>query len=410
TVVLAFLEFLKRVDRGSLVDASQLDDAIASLEASFGVIGDAEDDENFSYKPLTLEEVYAAGIRSLNAKSFAAQLKEARGNETFHTLVKSVTAKGYFKGVEEGTPEYQDRLAKLVFKFQQRIKAPTAAATTATAATPMAVGESADAPAADGDGASDAAKESAAEEAKARGNVHIAKQEYDDAARCYSEAINLSPAGPSSHIFFCNRAAAYCYLGRYKDAVEDCLNSVDLNQNYVKAFSRLGFAHFKSEDWAAAVKAYTRALELEPGNAANRDYLKQAQAKLRAADADASGSGGAARGGGGGRAGDGGMPDLSALLGAMGGGGGGGGGRAGGMGSLAGLMNNPHMQSMAQNMMQNPAMMEMAQNMMKDPEMMQKAMGMMGGAGAGMDPAAMAAMMGGIPGGVSGGTPAGGSG
>jgi small glutamine-rich tetratricopeptide repeat-containing protein alpha len=71
----------------------------------------------------------------------------------------------------------------------------------------------------------------------------------------------------------------------------------------------------------------------------------------------------------------GGMPDLSSLLGAFGGGGAsaGGAGGAGGGPDLAGLLNNPMLMNMAQQMassgalndiMNNPRMREMAQQMM----------------------------------------------
>lgn len=74
--------------------------------------------------------------------------------------------------------------------------------------------------------------------------------------------------------------------------------------------------------------------------------------------------------------GGGGMPDLSALAGMLGGGGGGG----GGMPDLAGLMQNPMMRQMAQNLMSNPDMMS---NLMSNPRIAEMAQQFGGGRGGG---------------------------
>src|SRR6056300_865571 len=57
-----------------------------------------------------------------------------------------------------------------------------------------------------------------AERMKGLGNKHMAAQEYTRAYNAYSAALQLSPVGPSSHVFLSNRAASLLSLKRYSAA------------------------------------------------------------------------------------------------------------------------------------------------------------------------------------------------
>eukprot|EP00956_Cyclotella_meneghiniana_P009608 scaffold13251_cov78-Cyclotella_meneghiniana.AAC.4 len=115
---------------------------------------------------------------------------------------------------------------------------------------------------------------------KDAGNAHMSNKQYEDALEQYTHAIALSPHGPSSHVYYSNRAAAYCYLGQYAAAADDCLTSIEINPEYEKAHARLGLSRFFLEDFEGAVEAYGRALELEPSNTASRSYLEKAKKRL----------------------------------------------------------------------------------------------------------------------------------
>ncbi|RLO11367.1 hypothetical protein DYB28_002281 [Aphanomyces astaci] len=185
-------------------------------------------------------------------------------------------------------------------------------------------------------------KEAKAETLKASGNAALSAKDYAKAEQLYSEAIALSPAGPNSHIYLSNLAAAQMYLEKYDDVVDNCEKSIELNPKYVKAYSRLGAAYLQLEDIDLAIDAFSRGLEVDPTNDMCKSGLHDArnrQSHLQTRNAPPP-------------AGGGGMPDLSALAGMMGGAG-------GGAGGLAGLMSNPAMQQMAAQMMQNPQMMAM---------------------------------------------------
>ena len=119
-----------------------------------------------------------------------------------------------------------------------------------------------------------------ADQYKDAGNAHMSKKEYELALEQYTLAISTSPAGSNSHVYYSNRAAAYCYLGQYDAAANDCMLSIDINPKYEKAHARLGLSRFFLEDFQGAIEAYGRALELDPNNAASKSYMAKAKKQL----------------------------------------------------------------------------------------------------------------------------------
>lgn len=204
-----------------------------------------------SLKPHTLASVFRAGCAALGAKSAAEQLSELQSSEAFGQFVKVVSAKGYFKGVEEGSEGYDERMSKLVAKFRARTEAASggpaveeagASSSSRSAAAPPTAAARSAAPPSTG---AKAADEKRAEEVKGEGNKLLLAKDYEGAEKSYTEALELSPEGPNSHVYLCNRAAALCYLGRNDDAVVDCQEAIDLNPSYAKAYTRLGYAYFQ---------------------------------------------------------------------------------------------------------------------------------------------------------------------
>mmetsp|Transcript_5012 Transcript_5012/g.11063 ORF Transcript_5012/g.11063 Transcript_5012/m.11063 type:complete len:681 (+) Transcript_5012:117-2159(+) len=130
--------------------------------------------------------------------------------------------------------------------------------------------------------------EEEAERMKALGNKHMAAQEYTRAYNAYSAALQLSPVGPSSHVFLVNRAASLLSLKRYSAAAVDARRAVALAPTFGKAHARLGQALYFLKQYAGAVEAYEDALrfEEEEGNAGGtnsvvtRGYLQKAKEKL----------------------------------------------------------------------------------------------------------------------------------
>jgi tetratricopeptide (TPR) repeat protein len=107
--------------------------------------------------------------------------------------------------------------------------------------------------------------------------------EFTRAYNAYSAALQLSPVGPSSHVFLSNRAAALLSLKRYAAAATDAKRAVALAPTFGKAHARLGQALYFQKDYAGAVHAYEDAIQYEPDNLVTQTYLEKAKTKLEKA-------------------------------------------------------------------------------------------------------------------------------
>mmetsp|Transcript_16715 Transcript_16715/g.38584 ORF Transcript_16715/g.38584 Transcript_16715/m.38584 type:complete len:756 (-) Transcript_16715:199-2466(-) len=120
----------------------------------------------------------------------------------------------------------------------------------------------------------------AAEKQKTLGNTQMASRDYQSALESYSKALDLSPDGPHSHVYYSNRAAALCYLERYEEAVRDSEVAIYLKPTYGKAHARMGLSKYFLNDYEASIAAYKTALKYDPDNASSKSYLAKAQLKL----------------------------------------------------------------------------------------------------------------------------------
>eukprot|EP00536_Pseudo-nitzschia_multiseries_P006230 jgi/Psemu1/255215/estExt_Genewise1Plus.C_1300023 len=118
-----------------------------------------------------------------------------------------------------------------------------------------------------------------AERMKALGNKHMAAQEYTRAYNAYSAALQLSPVGPSSHVFLSNRSAALLSLKRYSAAATDARRAIALAPTFGKAHARLGQSLYFLKDYEGAVSAYEDAIHYEPDNPITKTYLEKARTK-----------------------------------------------------------------------------------------------------------------------------------
>jgi tetratricopeptide (TPR) repeat protein len=119
-----------------------------------------------------------------------------------------------------------------------------------------------------------------AERLKNVGNTHMQNKEYQPATDLYTQALKLSPAGPNSHVYFSNRAAALVSMKQFHDAILDSERSLALKPDYGKAHARLGLAHFLLGNYRQAMEAYTVSLKYEPDNKSSKNYLEKAAKRL----------------------------------------------------------------------------------------------------------------------------------
>ncbi|SAL95053.1 hypothetical protein [Absidia glauca] len=99
--------------------------------------------------------------------------------------------------------------------------------------------------------------------AKEKGNACFQQQQFQQAIRHYSEAIELDP---TNAIYFVNRAMAHLKLKNYLQAEQDCTKCLELQPTHVKALWRRGIALRALGRSKEARKDFERALQIEPGN------------------------------------------------------------------------------------------------------------------------------------------------
>lgn len=68
-------------------------------------------------------------------------------------------------------------------------------------------------------------------ELKDKGNAALQEGKFDDAIKCYTEAIGIDP---NNHVLYSNRSAAYAKLGNYSKALEDADKTVQIKPDWVK--------------------------------------------------------------------------------------------------------------------------------------------------------------------------------
>lgn len=91
--------------------------------------------------------------------------------------------------------------------------------------------------------------------------------------------MQLSPVGPSSHVFLSNRSAALLSLKRYSAAATDARRAVALAPTFGKAHARLGQSLYFLKNYEGAVAAYEDAIHYEPDNPITKTYLEKARSK-----------------------------------------------------------------------------------------------------------------------------------
>jgi tetratricopeptide (TPR) repeat protein len=128
----------------------------------------------------------------------------------------------------------------------------------------------------------------AAEKAKAAGREAFQKQEWEEAIKMYTEAIDLND---SDHISYSNRSGAYAGLSdKHKEnkddaarvtalthALEDGQKCVSLRPDFTKGYGRVGYAFFYLDKYEEAKQAYEKGLEQDPASEVLKKGLKDVE-------------------------------------------------------------------------------------------------------------------------------------
>jgi len=114
--------------------------------------------------------------------------------------------------------------------------------------------------------------------AKAKGNGFFKEKKWDEAIKCYTEAISLDNTNAS---FFSNRSACYAGKEDWKNALEDAEKVIKLRPTWGKGYSRKGLALFMLNKMEEALDCYTKGLEHEPSNPSLLEAKQSVMNKLR---------------------------------------------------------------------------------------------------------------------------------
>ncbi|CAL0300132.1 unnamed protein product [Lupinus luteus] len=97
---------------------------------------------------------------------------------------------------------------------------------------------------------------------KDQGNEFFKQKKFKEAIDCYSRSIALSPTA----VAYANRAMAYIKLKRFQKAEDDCTEALNLDDRYIKAYSRRATARKELGKIKGSMDDAEFALRLEPNN------------------------------------------------------------------------------------------------------------------------------------------------
>ncbi|XP_010267984.1 PREDICTED: RNA polymerase II-associated protein 3 isoform X2 [Nelumbo nucifera] len=97
---------------------------------------------------------------------------------------------------------------------------------------------------------------------KELGNEYFKQKKFNEAIDCYSRSIALMPTA----VAYANRAMAYLKIKRFEEAEDDCTEALNLDDRYIKAYSRRATARKELGKLKAAIEDAEFALRLEPNN------------------------------------------------------------------------------------------------------------------------------------------------
>ncbi|EES18955.1 RNA polymerase II-associated protein 3 isoform X2 [Sorghum bicolor] len=109
---------------------------------------------------------------------------------------------------------------------------------------------------------------------KEQGNEYFKQKKFADAIECYSRSIGLSPTA----VTFANRAMAYLKLRRFKEAEDDCTEALNLDDRYIKAYSRRITARKELGKLKEAMEDAEFAISLDPNNPELRKQYSEIKA------------------------------------------------------------------------------------------------------------------------------------
>ncbi|KAL9964039.1 hypothetical protein ACROYT_G027613 [Oculina patagonica] len=120
-----------------------------------------------------------------------------------------------------------------------------------------------------------------AQATKLRGNKYFKGGKFDQAIKCYTEAIELCPEDQKTELatYYQNRAAAYEQQKNFEQVLADATKAIELNKKYSKAFMKRARAYEKLDKKEECLQDLTAVCMIEGFN--NPNWMLQADRVLK---------------------------------------------------------------------------------------------------------------------------------
>lgn len=116
---------------------------------------------------------------------------------------------------------------------------------------------------------------------KQAGNQFYHEKLFDEALKCYSEALAIDP---TNHLYYCNLSACSATLGRWEDSASAARRCLHLAPGFVKAHIRLATAEMNLGLFDEAVAAVEVGLQQHPDLSRSNSSLRRLLSELREKD------------------------------------------------------------------------------------------------------------------------------
>ena len=123
-------------------------------------------------------------------------------------------------------------------------------------------------------------EDSETKHANAKGGDHFRAGRFQDAARCYSGAIEADSDPSELAKLLANRSAAYGRLGNLEAALADGKRAVELDPSYIKGYFRETKAHMALGQFRRASKSASEGLRKQPDNKELQQALQDASSEV----------------------------------------------------------------------------------------------------------------------------------
>lgn len=110
-------------------------------------------------------------------------------------------------------------------------------------------------------------------EKKNQGNSYFEKQEYKEALKLYTEAIELDE---NNAVIYTNRSACYIKMGLLENGLKDSQKAKLLDPKWIKAYFREGESYLLMKEYGDAAASFWEGLQIEPSNKVFKQAFDQA--------------------------------------------------------------------------------------------------------------------------------------